>query len=88
MGDVNLVRGLGRVAGNSDGASRLACGGLGSRGCSREENERNRKGRGLEQGGVTSKVGTLADPAARVLSAGREPGTRPRTSTWARVRPA
>lgn len=67
MGDVNLLRGLGWVASNSDGAlSQLACGGLGSRDCSREENERNGKGKGLEQGGVTSKVGTLAEPAAVV----------------------
>lgn len=66
MGDVNLVRGLGRAAGNCDGPSRLACGGLGSRDRSREENERNGKGRGLEQGGVTSEVGTLAEPAALV----------------------
>jgi hypothetical protein len=49
MGDVNLVRGLGRFASNGDGASRLVCGGLGSRGCSREENERYDKGRGLDQ---------------------------------------
>ena len=77
MGDVNLVRGLGWAAGNGDCAlSWLACDGLGSRDCSREENERNGKGRGLEQWGVTSKVGTLADPAALVLSLG-EPGTWP-----------
>jgi len=88
MGDVNLVRELGRVAGNGDGASRLAWGGLGSRGCSREEKESNDKGRGLEQGGVTSEVGTLADPAASVLPVGQEPGTRPPRVDGARVRPA
>jgi len=71
MGDVNLVRWLGWVAGNGDGAlSRLACGGLGSRDCSRQENKHNGKGRGLEQGGITSEVGTLADPAALVVSLG------------------
>jgi hypothetical protein len=88
MGDVNLVRGLGWVAGNGDGAlSRLACGGLGSCGCSRQENKHNGKGRGLEQGGITSEVGTLADPAALVVSLGA-PGTKPRTATWPHVQPA
>jgi hypothetical protein len=65
-GDANLVRGLGWVAGNGDGALSLLAGGgrLGSCDCPPEENERKGKGRGLEQVGVTSKVGTLPEPAA------------------------